>query len=119
MVKRGRPTLAFAFGLQTFESLLGLLRVAYVQRGELLLRHVFRCCELVVGAFDGDDQVGELDLQCQRVAVLAVLKQKHHQERDNRRAGVDDELPCVAETEDRTGGEPHNDNRQRRKKRRR
>ena len=31
-----------------------------------------------------------------RVAVLRVLDQEHHQERDDRRAGVDDELPGVA-----------------------
>ena len=37
----------------------------------------------------------KLDLDGSAVPVLGVLDQKDHQESDNRRTGVDDELPRV------------------------
>ena len=52
------------------------------------------------------DQLVELELDRLGVAVLRVLDQEHHQERDDRRAGVDDQLPGVAEAEERPGDEP-------------
>ena len=45
------------------------------------------------------------------VAVLGVLDQEHHQEGDDRRAGVDDELPGVGEAEDRPADRPDDDDR--------
>ena len=55
------------------------------------------------------DQLVELDLQRVGVAVLGVLDQEHHQEGDDGRAGVDDELPGVAEAEDRPADRPQHD----------
>ena len=57
----------------------------------------------------GADQLVELDLHGLGVAVLRVLDQEHHQERDDRGAGVDDELPGVAEAEDRSSDAPRDD----------
>ena len=54
----------------------------------------------------GADQLVELHLDCLGVAVLGVLDQEHHQERHDRRARVDHELPRVAVTEDRAGDRP-------------
>jgi hypothetical protein len=47
----------------------------------------------------GADQLVEFDLDRLRVAVLVVLQQEHHEEGDDRGAGVDRQLPGVAETE--------------------
>jgi hypothetical protein len=41
------------------------------------------------------DQFVEFGLDRDTVAVLGVLDEEHHQEGDDRRAGVDDELPGV------------------------
>ena len=47
-----------------------------------------------------------LTCKANRVAVLALLDQEHHQEGDDGGTGVDDELPGVAEVEDRPAGRP-------------
>jgi hypothetical protein len=84
-----------------------------VQLLEVFLRKIFDRGDPVLRIFHGDDQFGKLELKRHRVAVLCVLNQEHHQERDDRRSGVDDELPGVAVTEDRSGDGPYDD-RQRR-----
>jgi hypothetical protein len=45
------------------------------------------------------DQFIDLQLHGRRIPVLGRLNQEDHQERDNGRAGVDNELPGVAEAE--------------------
>lgn len=42
----------------------------------------------------------KLELHRPGIAILGVLDQEHHQERDDRRGGVDDELPAVRVTDD-------------------
>ena len=54
----------------------------------------------------GADQFVELGLHGRAVAVLRVLDQEHHQEGDDRGAGVDDQLPGVAKAEDRPASPP-------------
>jgi hypothetical protein len=44
-----------------------------------------------------------------RVAILRVLNQKHHQEGDDGRAGVDDKLPRIRKLKERAGDGPHED----------
>ena len=44
------------------------------------------------------------------IAVLRVLNQKHHRERDDGRAGVDNVLPGIGEMKGRSGKRPDNDN---------
>ena len=51
------------------------------------------------GRLEGQDQLRELDLQRERVAILRRLYQEDHQERDDGCARIDYELPCVAEVE--------------------
>src|SRR5262245_1230632 len=41
------------------------------------------------------------------VTVLRVLNQKHHEERDDCRGGVDDQLPGVREMKSRSGDQPN------------
>jgi hypothetical protein len=43
------------------------------------------------------------------IAVLGILNQKHHQKSDNRRGGIDHELPGVGKMENRSGGGPDRD----------
>ena len=43
------------------------------------------------------------------VAVLRVLNQKYHQERDNGRGGVDDQLPRVGKMKSGTCNQPDDD----------
>jgi hypothetical protein len=50
------------------------------------------------------------------VAILSVLNQKYHQECDDGRAGIDDELPSVGIMKKWTCRNPHNDDCDRRQK---
>src|SRR5712691_7896620 len=59
------------------------------------LFQLFEIEQSVVGALGCPDEFVELDLDRFRVAILRVLNQEHHQKRDDRSAGVDDQLPCV------------------------
>jgi len=49
----------------------------------------------------GADELVELDLQGARFTVLRVLNDEHHEEGDDRRSGVDGELPVIGESEER------------------
>src|SRR5262249_28363903 len=46
-------------------------------------------------------------MHCLGVTVLGVLNQKHHEERDDCRGGIDDQLPGVREMKSRVGDEPN------------
>jgi len=45
----------------------------------------------------GANQLVEFRLNGGTLAILAILDQKDHQKRDDRRAGIDDELPSIGE----------------------
>ena len=62
--------------------------------------------ERVMRAFRYTDQLIEFDLYGVGVAILGILNQEHHEERNDRRPCINDELPCVAEAEERTGDDP-------------
>jgi hypothetical protein len=51
----------------------------------------------------------ELQLECQGVAVLRVLYEEDHQEGDDCRAGIDDELPRIAVVKDGSCNRPPDD----------
>ena len=55
------------------------------------------------------NQFVQLHLDRLGVAVLCVLDDEDHQEGDDRRTRVDDELPGIAEVEQRARREPHQD----------
>src|SRR5437879_5984866 len=61
--------------------------------------------------FTDADQFVELYLYRGTVTVLRILNKKHHQERDNRRSSVDDELPRIRIFENRSGNAPQQDDR--------
>ena len=95
-----------AAALEMLERLLGALAILLVHLLEIFLREVFRGRESVLGALHRDDQLRKLELQRERVPVLGVLDQEHHQERDDGGRGVDHELPGVAESEQWSGRRP-------------
>jgi hypothetical protein len=52
------------------------------------------------------EQLIELDLNRFGVAVLGVLNEEDHQECDDGRSGIDDELPGIAVLKERAGHQP-------------
>ena len=60
-------------------------------------------------ALDGADELVQLDLDRRAVAILRVLDDEDHEERHDRRGGVDDELPRVAEPEHGPADHPEED----------
>src|SRR6185436_19526507 len=66
---------------------------------EVLLLELFQIEEGVMRAFGCADELVELHLDRFSVSILCVLNQKDHQERDDRGAGVDHQLPGVTEAE--------------------
>ena len=76
---------------------------------ELRLGQLLEVEERVVRTVERADDLVELDLNGRAVAVLRVLDQEDHEERDDRGRRVDDELPGVAEAEDRPADDPDDD----------
>ena len=76
-------------------------RVVAVERVQLLLGQVLGVQQPVAGALLGRHQLVELEVHRERVLVLRPLDEEDHQERDDRGAGVDDELPGVRVAEER------------------
>src|SRR5688572_6766612 len=80
---------------------------------EILFLELFEIEQLVLGVADRSNDLVELYLNRFRVAVLRALDEEHHQEGDDGRAGVDDELPGVAEAKQGAGQRPHEHDAQR------
>src|SRR4029078_12551304 len=68
------------------------------------VHHLIACCS------DGEDELIELQVDRLGVAILRVLNEKDHQERHDRRACVDDELPCIGIVKDWASGAPDQHN---------
>src|SRR6266404_5186278 len=64
---------------------------------QILVGKVFKIDKFVSRAFECADDFVQLQLKCFGIAVLRVLNEEHHQERDDGRAGVDNELPGIGE----------------------
>ena len=72
---------------------------------QLFVRQVLQPHKSIVRFADANEFV-QLHLDRGRVTVLGILNQEHHQKRHDGRSRVDDKLPCVRETEERTGNRP-------------
>src|SRR5437868_6481184 len=81
---------------------------------QFIVREVFDVDHLVLRLIDRLDDFIELQVDGAGIAVLRVLDQEHHEERDDSRAGVDDELPGIRVMEIRPGDKPQRDDEQRR-----
>ena len=73
---------------------------------ELVVGHFLEVDHRGARAFDAAQQFVELELDRNGVAVLRVLDQEHHQERDDRRGRVHHQLPGVRVVEYRPGDGP-------------
>ena len=73
--------------------------VLLLQRCQLLDCLVLSPDERIVGRLHGMDELIELEVHGQGIAALGVLDQKDHEEGDDGRPSVDDELPGFRETE--------------------
>ncbi|MNO89712.1 hypothetical protein D3C76_812040 [compost metagenome] len=58
-------------------------------------------------------QFVDFQMQDVGVAVLRVLDQEHHQERDDGGRGIDDQLPCIVEMKNRSAQPPQENQDQR------
>lgn len=65
------------------------------------------------------DKFIQLDLDGRAVPILRILDKKDHQERDDRGPRIDDKLPRIGVTEDRSRYSPHDNHQGGRQKRRR
>jgi len=70
---------------------------------------MFDIDHFIVRLIDGLDDFIEFEVNGAGVAVLRVLNQKHHQESDDRGAGIDNKLPRIGVVEVWPGHNPHCD----------
>lgn len=80
---------------------------------QFVVREMLDVDHLVLRLIDRLDDFVELEVDGARVAILRVLDQEHHKESDDRRAGVDDELPGIRVVEVRPRDKPQRDDQQR------
>ncbi|MNR33490.1 hypothetical protein D3C85_1511660 [compost metagenome] len=97
--------IVFTHGAIVPAQRLQLLEVQYLQPQHRVLRLLVHSQQLI-----------DFQMQDVCIAVLRVLDQEHHQERDDRGGGVDDQLPGVVETKNRPTQPPQRDKNQRRHK---
>ena len=50
--------------------------------------------------FGGPDQLIEFYLDCGTVTILRILDKEDHKKRDDGRAGIDNQLPCITKSEE-------------------
>ena len=94
---------------QLLARLLGEFAVPCADGVQLKLLEILQIEQRVVRTFDRANQLVELEVYSFSIAVLRVLDQEHHEKRDDRGAGVDDELPGIAEAEYRPRDCPRQD----------
>src|SRR5579859_102228 len=73
---------------------------------QLALGELLDVDEAIRRALDSRDELAQLQLHGPHLPVLGVLDHEHHQEGDDGRARVDDELPPVGKMEYGTQGQP-------------
>ena len=76
---------------------------------QLVIREMFDIDHFIVRLIDGLDDFIEFEVNGAGVAVLRVLNQKHHQESDDRGAGIDNKLPRIGVVEVWPGHNPQCD----------
>ncbi|CUS37480.1 hypothetical protein COMA2_30295 [Candidatus Nitrospira nitrificans] len=100
-------------GLTTRRTLPGLVGQLLIQRldvVQVLLGEFLKIQHGIVRASGRTDDLVQFELNRRAVTILGVLDQEDHQERHNGGAGIDDQLPGVAEMENWAGDRPGRDN---------
>src|SRR3989304_7963128 len=93
-----------------------LLRQSLIVLAQLLKLLIVKLLEIeqrIASFLRHVDELVELDLHGAAVSILRILDHEHHEEGDERGCSVDDELPSVAITEQRTCEAPDEDRRHR------
>ena len=83
--------------------------ISCLQLIEFKIAEVLDIDHLIVRLVDGPDQFVQFEIDGARVAVLRVLNEEDHQERDDGCAGVDHQLPGVRKVKNGTGDRPEYD----------
>src|SRR5262249_54152847 len=94
---------------QVVPRLLSQLFIARSDTVEVLLGQFFEIQKGVMGVSVGPNQLIKLEMHGFAVPVLGVLDQEDHQEGDDCRARIDDQLPGVTEMEGGAGETPDQD----------
>ena len=77
--------------------------VVFMKRFDFVFVQIFHVDQAVARAFQRRDDLVQFDVNGERVFILRTLDQENHQEGDDRRAGVDYQLPGVRELKYRPG----------------
>jgi hypothetical protein len=76
---------------------------------EFIIGEIFEVDEAVASAADGPEELVQFQVEGLGIAVLSVLNEEDHEERDDSGGGIDDKLPGVGEMEKGTENGPDDD----------
>ena len=68
----------------------------FMGRLQLFIRRLFYCCNTIVSFVQCQNKLRKLHLKSKGVSVLGILDEEYHKKSNDRRARIDDKLPCVA-----------------------
>src|SRR5215831_11278786 len=85
--------------------------ISLFQRVQLFVGKLFHVNQFVAGRMVGADQFIQLEVERFGIAVLGVLYEEDNKKRDNRCAGVDDQLPGIGKAKVRTENRPRHNHR--------
>ena len=73
---------------------------------KFLIGKVLEIDEFIARVFNRANKFVQFQMDCLGIAILCVLNQKYHQEGDNGRSGIDDQLPRVGKMKSGASKEP-------------
>ena len=84
----------------------------FFQAFQLFIGKILEIDELIARVFDRTNEFVQFQVNCFGVTILRVLNHEHHQERDNGRCSVDDQLPRIGEVKCGASDKPNKDDEQ-------
>jgi len=79
---------------------------------KLFIGKLLEIDEFIARVFNRANEFVQFQVNCLGVSILGVLNQKYHQEGDNGRSGVDDQLPRVGKVKNGASNEPDDNDQQ-------
>ena len=79
---------------------------------QLFIREVLEVDEFIARVFNRANEFVQFQMNCLGVSILGVLNQKYHQEGDNGRSGVYDQLPRVGKVKNGASNQPDDNDQQ-------
>ena len=76
---------------------------------ELFIGEIFKIDKVISRTFKRADHLVQFEMHGFGVTILSVLNQEYHQEGDNGRGGIYDQLPSIGEMKRRAGEDPNED----------